>query len=63
MILPSKHCRPDMAADCRERIDMDFIRYVWNFNKTMRPRIYELLKRYNDIDLVVLKNNRKYGTF
>jgi adenylate kinase family enzyme len=63
MILPSEHCRPDMAADCRERIDIDFIRYVWNFNKTMRPRILELLKYHNDIDLIVLKNNREIRDF
>jgi adenylate kinase family enzyme len=63
MILLSGRCRPDMAADCRERIDMDFIRYVWNFNKIMRPRIYELLKRYSDIDLVVLKNSGEIRGF
>jgi adenylate kinase family enzyme len=62
-ILPSEHYRSDMASDCQERIDMDFIRYVWNFNKNMRPRIYELLKQYSDIDLVVLKNNREIRDF
>jgi adenylate kinase family enzyme len=31
--------RPDMQPDCRERIDPEFIRYVWNFQGKTRPEI------------------------
>lgn len=32
--------RSDMAQECLEIIDMNFLLYVWNFYRTMRPRIY-----------------------
>ena len=31
--------RPDMQADCPERIDPEFIRYVWTFQRARRPEI------------------------
>lgn len=31
--------RPDMGAGCPERFDLDFLRYIWNFNRVQRPRI------------------------
>ncbi len=49
--------RSDMAQGCEERIDIEFIRFVWNFNKTMRPRIYELLESYPQLKIIVLSNS------
>lgn len=31
--------RQDMAAGCPERLDLDFLRYIANFNRMQRPRI------------------------
>lgn len=31
--------RPDMAEGCRETIDFKFYGYVWNWNRTRRPRL------------------------
>jgi adenylate kinase family enzyme len=39
--------RPDMAERCPERIDVEFIRYVWRFPKVYRPRIPAALDRYD----------------
>lgn len=33
--------RPEMAERCPEKIDMKFLRYVWNFEKTETPYILE----------------------
>ena len=35
--------RPDMQADCPERIDPEFIRYVWTFQRDRRPEIETIL--------------------
>ncbi|WP_316858265.1 hypothetical protein [uncultured Cohaesibacter sp.] len=31
--------RKDMAPGCPERLDWEFIKYVWNFPKTQRPKL------------------------
>lgn len=48
--------RPDMAEGCPERFDLDFIKWVWNFNKTKRERYYRLLNEAEGIEKIVLKN-------
>lgn len=35
--------RPDMADDCPERIDLAFLRYVWNFDRDVVPQIEQKL--------------------
>ena len=37
--------RPDMAEGCPERLDPAFIRWIWDFHRTQRPRVLELLDR------------------
>lgn len=36
--------RPDMAEGCRERLTLEFIRWIWNYPKRTRPKVLELLK-------------------
>ncbi|MEW6644265.1 MAG: DNA topology modulation protein [Pseudomonadota bacterium] len=31
--------RPEMAADCPERIDLEFFRYVWTYRSRQRPKL------------------------
>ena len=31
--------RPEMAAGCPERIDFEFLRYVWTYRRQQRPRL------------------------
>jgi len=35
--------RPDMQADCPERIDPVFIRYAWTFQRDRRPEIEKMI--------------------
>ncbi len=37
--------RPDMAADCPERLDLNFLRWIWNYPRNNRPVILEKLSR------------------
>ena len=38
-----RRTRPDMAADCPERLDGEFVRWIWDFHRTQRPQVLELL--------------------
>lgn len=40
--------RPDMAAGCDEKLTREFILWVWNYPKTRRPRVLELMRRAGD---------------
>ncbi|RCW77245.1 DNA topology modulation protein [Saliterribacillus persicus] len=31
--------RPDMQKDCPERFDLEFFRFIWNFNKHIKPKV------------------------
>ena len=55
--------RPDMAEGCPERIDFDFLEWVWNFNKTKREKYYRLLNETEGIEKIVLKNRRAVKQF
>ena len=37
--------RPDMAADCPERLDLKFLRWIWHYPQHNRPAILEKLSR------------------
>ena len=55
--------RPDMGAGCPERFDWEFLKWVWNFNKTKRERYYRLLNEAEGIEKIVLKNRRMVKRF
>ena len=55
--------RPDMGEGCPERIDLDFLKWVWNFNKNKRERNYRLLKEAEGVRVIVLKNRRAVKNF
>lgn len=55
--------RPDMGEGCPERIDWNFLKWVWNFNKNKRQRYYRLLKEATHAQAIVLKNRRSVKRF
>jgi adenylate kinase family enzyme len=38
--------RPDMAEGCPERMNLEFILWVWNYQKRSRPKIVRVLNEY-----------------
>ena len=49
--------RPDMAAGCPERLNWQFLQYVWNFSRLHRPKIVTKLAKYQtDKQIIVLRN-------
>ena len=55
--------RPDMGEGCPERIDWEFLQWVWNFNKTKRENIYRILNEAEGVETIVLKNRRAVKRF
>ena len=50
--------RPDMGPGCPERLDPEFLRYIWNFRKTQRQKIFALLDGFEG-RVIVLRNRRE----
>ena len=55
--------RPDMGDGCPERFDLEFLQWVWNYNKNNREQIYRLLDGANHAQKIVLKNRRAVKAF
>lgn len=55
--------RPDMGDGCPERFDLNFLRWVWNYNRDKRQRNYRLLNEATHAEKIVLKNHRMVKQF
>lgn len=48
--------RAEMPPSWKEKISPKFMKFVWDFNETERPMIYELLKSQDNKKIIILKN-------
>lgn len=55
--------RPDMGEGCPERVDPEFLKWVWNFNKNKRQRYYAQLREAEHAQVYILKNRRQVKAF
>ena len=55
--------REDMGEGCPERFDLEFLKWVWNFNRNKQARNYELLAQAKHVKAVVLKNRKEVKVF
>ena len=55
--------RPDMGEGCPERFDLDFLKWVWNFNKNKRGPYLKMLSELKDKQVIILKNRREVEKF
>lgn len=55
--------RDDMPTDCEERFDLNFIKYVWSFKKKMRGLILDKLDEIEDVEIVILKNDKEANRY
>ena len=51
--------RPDMGEGCPERIDWDFLRWIWNFNRKHREKNYSLLSTAEHAKIHILKSRKE----
>ena len=50
--------RPDMAEGCHEKLDLDFILWVWNYSRRSRPRLIKLLREHAEGRQIVWLRSR-----
>lgn len=51
--------RSDMGENCPEKFDMEFFKWIWNFNKTYRDKYYKLLSSVKDKKIFIVHNHRE----
>ena len=51
--------RPDMAEGCPERFDLDFLLYVWRWDRDTRPRLWSALRDTIDPQTVLVLKTRR----
>lgn len=49
-----KESRPDMAAECPERLNVEFIKYIWDYPRKRKPRLVEKLESYSQTKAVII---------
>ena len=52
-----------MGEGCPERVDLDFLKWVWDFNKNKREKNYRLLEEAKHAKTIVLKDRRAVKRF
>ncbi len=55
--------RPDMAADCPERLDLKFLKWVWQYPRVSRPKTISALEEKESGRVYVLHSNREMEQF
>ncbi len=56
--------RPDMQKDCPERLNKDFLKFVWYYPKKQKLQVEERLDKVkNKKQIVVLRNKREIRAF
>ena len=63
-LLYRNRSRPDMAEGCHEKLDLDFIDWVWNYSRRSRPRVVKLLREQcEEKEVVWLRTPREVRKF
>ena len=56
--------RPDMAEGCAEKLDREFISWVWNYSHRSRPKVIKLLNENQESKKIVwLRSNAEVENF
>jgi adenylate kinase family enzyme len=55
--------RPDMGQGCNEKIDWEFIMWVWNYKNRSRTKTFQELESQKDKKVIVLKTRRDVTEF
>ncbi|HJS52811.1 MAG TPA: DNA topology modulation protein [Pyrinomonadaceae bacterium] len=55
--------RPDMGEGCTEKIDLEFLLWIWNYPKQGKLRAFEEFERQTNKRLITLKDSRDIESF
>ena len=63
-LLYRNRSRPDMSEGCHEKLDLEFIDWVWRYSQRSRPKILKLLNEHSETKKVVwLRSNAEVESF
>lgn len=51
--------RPDMGAGCKEKVDPNFLKWIWNYPRTKRPDILRKLQQLSEEKRVIILKTPK----
>ncbi|MHC5268470.1 DNA topology modulation protein [Enterococcus sp. LJL98] len=51
--------RPDMQAECPEKLDFDFLKFIWNYPKKQKLQVEERLNKVSQTKEIILFKNKK----
>lgn len=51
--------RPDMGEDCPDKFDLEFLSWVWNFNRKHRSGYYQLLSELQGKEVYILRKRKE----
>ena len=51
--------RPDMADECRERLNLDFMLWICGYRKRTRPKVLSMLRENSQSKTIVLLRSQK----
>jgi len=56
--------RPDIAEGCPEKLDPEFVSWVWNYSRRARPKVVKLLREHGEGKRIVwLRSNHEVEKF
>ena len=56
--------RPDVTEGCPEKIDWDFIKWIWDYPRTRKPMILRFLEKLRaSKNVYILRNQREVEEF
>ncbi|MFD3449416.1 DNA topology modulation protein [Microbacteriaceae bacterium 4G12] len=54
-----KKTRPDMGEGCEERLDLEFLKWVWDYPKTRTPSLLARLEHLKDEKTIIVLHSPK----
>ena len=55
--------RPELPPGCNEKIDWEFLQWIWNYPRDVRPGIMETLAKLSDKKVIILRTDREIGEY
>ena len=56
--------RPDVAEGCKEKFDLEFLLWIWNYPARTRPKVLALIEKFKDnIEIIRLKSSKEVEEF
>lgn len=63
-LLYRNRSRPDMSEGCHEKLDLEFLSWVWGYSRRTRPKIVRMLRENSEIKKIVwLRSNAEVERF